>query len=81
MSLWFAGYPKTPGCDVRFGSKCDLAGLLTDVRQGAGTGPMLAGSVRRKGAMSRSYQDRLADNVWLSNITPTTGTEMAGPVN
>jgi hypothetical protein len=20
MSLWFAGYPKTPGCDVRFGS-------------------------------------------------------------
>jgi len=21
MSLWFAGYPKTPGCDVRFGSR------------------------------------------------------------
>ncbi len=21
MSLWFAGYPKTPGCDVRFKSR------------------------------------------------------------
>ena len=20
MSLWFARYPKTPGCDVRYGS-------------------------------------------------------------
>src|SRR5262249_1125554 len=32
MSLWPAGYPKTPGFDVRFGSKADILGGLCDVR-------------------------------------------------
>jgi hypothetical protein len=33
MSLWFAGYPKTPGCDVRFGSRADpdYCGLICPV--------------------------------------------------
>jgi hypothetical protein len=31
MSLWLAGYPKTPGFDVRFGSKADMGLSLVDV--------------------------------------------------
>ena len=32
MSLWLAGYPKTPGFDVRFGSQADMAASISDVR-------------------------------------------------
>jgi len=32
MSLWFACYQKTPGCDVRFGSKGDMSAGSADVR-------------------------------------------------
>ena len=32
ISFWFADYPKTPGCDVRFGSNSDLAALKCDFR-------------------------------------------------
>jgi hypothetical protein len=32
MSLWLAGYPKTLGFDVRFGSKADIGEGAIDVR-------------------------------------------------
>ena len=32
MSLWFAGYPKTPGCDFRFGSKAEVEQHRAHVR-------------------------------------------------
>jgi hypothetical protein len=32
MSLWFAGYPKTPGFDVRFGSQTEFEWPLSVVR-------------------------------------------------
>jgi hypothetical protein len=32
MSLWFAGYPKTPGCDVRFESEADPTAPKSDFR-------------------------------------------------
>jgi hypothetical protein len=32
MSLWLAGYPKTPGFDVRFGSLVDIDARAADVR-------------------------------------------------
>jgi hypothetical protein len=38
MSLWFAGYPKTPGCDVRFGSFASIPSCLRYVRLAANLG-------------------------------------------
>ncbi len=32
MSLWLAGYPKTQGFDIRFGSEADVTLLNYDVR-------------------------------------------------
>ena len=32
MSLWLAGYPKTPDFDVRFGSKADIKAPPPNVR-------------------------------------------------
>ena len=32
MSLWLAGYPKTPDFDVRFGSKADIKAPQPNVR-------------------------------------------------
>jgi hypothetical protein len=32
MSLWLAGYPKTLGFDVRFGSNADIDPLTSHVR-------------------------------------------------
>jgi hypothetical protein len=42
MSLWLAGYPKTPGFDVRFGSKADVTLLNFDVRYSTESGHRLS---------------------------------------
>jgi hypothetical protein len=42
MSLWLAGYPKTPSFDPQFGSNCDIAEWSRHFRNDFNSGHFVA---------------------------------------